>query len=227
MVLKRLLIIPARKGSTRIKNKNFINFYGKPIINYSIEKAIKAKIFHTIHLSTDSYFYGKKTMKDFKIDVDFNRPKKLSNNTTGLLKVFKYVINKYKKRKMFFDQIWFISACSPLIKTSDLISASKYFNKSNCDQMLSVSKYSQPIERAFTKKNEKIFPVVPNKLKRNTQRFKRHYFHTGSFGAFKNDYFKKNSHNILGYELPIYRSVDIDNNDDLKLTKVLFKSQFL
>ena len=50
----RLLIIPARSGSKRIKNKNIINFAGKPIIFYSIEAALKSKLFNKIHISSDS-----------------------------------------------------------------------------------------------------------------------------------------------------------------------------
>ena len=52
--IHRLLIIPARSGSKRIKNKNIINFAGKPIIFYSIEAALKSKLFNKIHISSDS-----------------------------------------------------------------------------------------------------------------------------------------------------------------------------
>ena len=38
---KKIAIITARGGSKRIKNKNLINFYGKPLISYSIEVAKK------------------------------------------------------------------------------------------------------------------------------------------------------------------------------------------
>ena len=48
MQIKRLLIIPARSGSKRIKNKNFKKFKGKPIISYSILTALKSKIFSKI-----------------------------------------------------------------------------------------------------------------------------------------------------------------------------------
>ena len=34
--LNRLAIIPARGGSKRIKNKNLVNFNGKPIISYKL-----------------------------------------------------------------------------------------------------------------------------------------------------------------------------------------------
>ena len=48
--LNRLAIIPARAGSKRIKNKNLIDFNGKPIIEYTIDNAKKSKLF-------DSFFF--------------------------------------------------------------------------------------------------------------------------------------------------------------------------
>ena len=52
--LNRLAIIPARGGSKRIRNKNLIDFDGKPIIKYTIDNANKSKLFDTIHVSTES-----------------------------------------------------------------------------------------------------------------------------------------------------------------------------
>ena len=49
-----LAIIPARGGSKRIKNKNLIDFFGKPMISYSIDVAHKTKLFDRIFVSTDS-----------------------------------------------------------------------------------------------------------------------------------------------------------------------------
>ena len=45
---KIIAIIPARGGSKRIKNKNLINFFGKPIIHYSLELALNSKIFDKV-----------------------------------------------------------------------------------------------------------------------------------------------------------------------------------
>ena len=43
--LKRLLIIPARGGSKRIKNKNIKLFKNQPIIFYTLDSAINSKLF--------------------------------------------------------------------------------------------------------------------------------------------------------------------------------------
>ena len=47
-----IAIIPARKNSTRIKNKNIKLFNKKPIIYWSILKAKEAKLFKKVYVST-------------------------------------------------------------------------------------------------------------------------------------------------------------------------------
>ena len=49
-----IAIIPARSGSKRIKNKNIINFCGKPMIYWPIKTLINLKIFNSVYVSTDS-----------------------------------------------------------------------------------------------------------------------------------------------------------------------------
>jgi len=51
--MPNLCIIPARGGSKRIPGKNIKDFLGKPIIAYSIEMAIKSKLFDEVMVSTD------------------------------------------------------------------------------------------------------------------------------------------------------------------------------
>lgn len=51
--MSKLAIIPARGGSKRILRKNIKYFLGKPIIAYSIEAALKSKLFDEVMVSTD------------------------------------------------------------------------------------------------------------------------------------------------------------------------------
>ena len=62
---KRIAVSTARAGSKGIKNKNLINFYGKPLIYYSIIAAKKTRIFEKIYVTTDS----KKIKKFLRIMV--------------------------------------------------------------------------------------------------------------------------------------------------------------
>ena len=51
---KIIAIIPARSGSKRIKNKNIIKIFGKPMIAWTIIAAKKSKLFDKVLVSTDS-----------------------------------------------------------------------------------------------------------------------------------------------------------------------------
>ncbi|MDB4618585.1 2-C-methyl-D-erythritol 4-phosphate cytidylyltransferase, partial [Akkermansiaceae bacterium] len=51
---KKVAIIPARGGSKRIPRKNIREFCGRPMIEWSIEAALKSDCFDRVIVSTDS-----------------------------------------------------------------------------------------------------------------------------------------------------------------------------
>ena len=53
MIKKTIAIIPARGGSKRIPQKNILDFFGLPMIAWTIKAAIDSKMFDRILVSTD------------------------------------------------------------------------------------------------------------------------------------------------------------------------------
>ena len=86
-----IAIIPARSGSTRIKNKNIKIFHGKPIIAWSIIAAKKSKIFSKIVVSTDSKKIAN-IAKKYGAEIFFLRPKSLASNNISMKRT-KYEIS--------------------------------------------------------------------------------------------------------------------------------------
>ena len=117
--LNRLAIIPARSGSKRIKNKNLVDFNGKPIISYTINNAKKSKLFDKIHVSTDSDKIIS-FLKKHNLEPQFKRLKKFSGDKVGLSETLKFVVNEYKKKEVTFNEVWLLYSCSPLINHKDL-----------------------------------------------------------------------------------------------------------
>ena len=74
--MKVLCIIPARKGSKAIKNKNILKIKGKYLFAYSIEFAKKLKFLDKIIFSSDSKSYIKKAKKFDSIFFNL-RPKSI------------------------------------------------------------------------------------------------------------------------------------------------------
>lgn len=56
--MNSVCIIPARGGSQRIQRKNIKLFYGKPIIAYSIEFALKSGVFQDVFVSSEDAEIG-------------------------------------------------------------------------------------------------------------------------------------------------------------------------
>ena len=80
-VINYLGIIPARSGSTGIKNKNIIKINNKECFRYTLEPAIESNI-DKIFFSTDSYeylkLYKKYCNKSKDITFDYLRPSNIS-----------------------------------------------------------------------------------------------------------------------------------------------------
>ena len=226
MKKKRLLIIPSKGFSKRIKNKNTKIFFGKPIISYSLNVAYQSKLFKKIHVSTES-FRVKKIIEKLGYNIDFMRPKKLSKKNTPIIDVLRFVVNFYEvKMKEYYDEIWLLSACAPLLKKSDLIKASRQIKKNKV--LLTVARYGAPIEWAFKmNKNRFLKAYDEKKLSINSQLFPKQYHDAGAFAIFSRDnLLNKNfnyNNNSIGYELPRSRGIDIDDIDDWKLIELLYK----
>ena len=94
----KLAIIPARSGSKRIKNKNIKNFFGKPIIYWSIKLAIETNLFDKIIVSTDSHKIAKLS-RSYGAETPFIRPKNLSNDYVNTNEVIKHSIKWFKSKK--------------------------------------------------------------------------------------------------------------------------------
>ena len=88
---KAVAIIPARGGSKRIPRKNIKEFYGKPLISYSIETALASNLFDRVVVSTEDSQIAS-ISESYGAEVQM-RPKELSDDYTGTFEVTEYVLD--------------------------------------------------------------------------------------------------------------------------------------
>jgi len=72
-------LIPARAGSTRIKNKNINRLAGHPLLAYTIEAAKQSGVFSAVIVSTDSPVYAN-IARYYGAEVPFLRPSELAGS---------------------------------------------------------------------------------------------------------------------------------------------------
>ena len=110
-------IIPARGGSKGIPRKNIVPLGGKPLIGWTIEAALGARLIHRLIVSTDDEEIAA-IARDMGADVPFLRPVDLSNDTAPALPVIKHAIDR-----MEADTVWSATAAVYLQPTSPFRSA--------------------------------------------------------------------------------------------------------
>ena len=106
-MIKLLGIIPAKKKSSSIKNKNFLKIGNKRIIDHSINILMKSKYISHKFVDTDSTEIANYSKK-FGINIPFLRPKKLALKNSPVYKTILNSILKLEKYyKLKFDAIIF------------------------------------------------------------------------------------------------------------------------
>ena len=221
----RLCVRPARGGSKRIIKKNIKSFHGRPIISYSIDNAIKCKLFDRVIVSTDNLLIAE-TAKEYGAEVPFLRPKKLSGDLTPTISVIKHAINYYRARKIYFEEVCCIYATAPLLQISDLKKSFRLFNTKKWDFVFSATEYNYTVFRSFKKlKSNGIKMLFPKFYNSRSQDLEKIYHDAGQFYWGKTEAWVKEkkffSKNTTFLNLPNWRVVDIDTVDDwLKAEKI-------
>ena len=93
---KIVALIPARKGSIGIKNKNIKLFNGHPLVAYSISAAKLIKDVSDIVVSTNCNRISR-ISKKYGASVPFLRPEHISGSKSTDLQFFLHYINYLKK----------------------------------------------------------------------------------------------------------------------------------
>ena len=223
-------IIPARGGSKRIKNKNIIKFFNKPIIGWTISelnRLKKKKVIDKIVVSSDNNKILN-ISKKFGADIFIKRSKKLSNDKSPFQLAIVDAIKKLISQNYNISEVIVVFPSAVLIDANDINSALKFFKKNKDLFVMSISKYPHPPQRAYTKLNNNKLSLInkKNELK-NTQNLPELYHDAGQFyvGNKKLWLSKKVHSNSRGFLLSRLKSVDLDTKEDLNLLKFLFSKK--
>ena len=227
-----LVIIPARSGSKRLKNKNILNFFNKPLIAHTINEALKVKELDEIIVSTDS----KKILnisKKYGANVPFLRPKYLSKSKTPSISVALHAINYFKKKNIEFEKVMLLQPTSPLRKAYHIRQACKLYRNKKAHSIISVCENNHPIEwinyidNSLSLKNF----VNEKKIFLNSSEFKRSYKLNGAIFITNTKHLIKQKtfflkKKIYAYIMDKRYSIDIDTKLDFDYAKFI-KSNFL
>ena len=232
--MKILAVIPARGGSKGLINKNIRNLCGHPLIAWTIKNAKKSKFIKKVIVSTDSKKISG-ISKKYGASVPFIRPKKYATDKANDFVVLKHALNFFKNKSENFDYVIMLQPTSPLRELKDINNSIKKVLKEKIESLVSVSKLEVHHPRfVYSIKNKD--NLVPFLKKNRSSDIRRQdieplYFLEGSIYIskikslmkYKTFYHKKTK----AYVLPKWKSLEIDDNEDLNIAELYIKKKKL
>jgi len=216
----------ARGGSKGIKNKNLTIINKKPLIYYTIKEAKKCTKIANYIVSTDSNKI-KKVAERYKAEVPFTRPKKFSKDSSTSASALKHAL--IESEKIFnkkFDYVVELMVTNPLKSVIDINSIINILLKNNADSVIAVNQlFDHHPARIKKIVKGKIFDfAVKEKLESRRQDLKPNaYVRSGSIYAMSRKFVMDEKRYFSGksfaYILPLQRSINIDDENDLLIAK--------
>ena len=224
-------IIPARKGSKGIINKNLALLNGKPLVQYSIEAAMQAESIDIIVLTTD-WPDVIKLGKKLGVDYIRDRPANLSSDTATMAETVDDVLKWLKvEHNLTTDILVLLQPTSPLRTAIDIDKSVEELTD-EVDSVIAVSKIQEHPYECIEIAADSSWDYLAEPETKATRRQdydRDFYFINGAIYTVKGMHFEK-SHNFLSektyfYEMPKERSIDIDYQNDLDFAEFLLHKQ--
>jgi pseudaminic acid cytidylyltransferase len=222
-----IAIIPARGGSKRIPRKNIKLFYGKPIIAYVIETAIKSKLFDEVMVSTEDEEIAD-IAKSYGASVPFMRTNENANDFAGTGDVITEVLMQLKKEGKFFESACCIYPTAPFISLLSLKTTFSLLTQNKYDSVFPICAFSYPILRSLILNDKgKVEMKWPEFMNARSQDLPTFYHDAGQFYWLNVESFLKKkllfSDNSGVFVLNELEVQDIDNETDWALAELKYQ----
>ena len=234
MLDKTIALIPARKGSKRVKDKNIRLLGEKPLISRTIENAITAFPPSSIYLSTnDERIYP--IADKYKINL-IKRPEEVSADNSSMEAVIYNFLNSIN----FNCNILLLQPTNPFRlpeTTKEFLKVGiNRIDSGHSDIVISVHESYEYIwickegsdKIKSSNKNSYLSRVFPNDARRQQDRVP-HYVENGSYYLFSSKHIKSKVDTLIKgkiscHEIPIIESIDINTEQDMIIAETYIKS---
>lgn len=224
---KILCVVPARGGSKGLPGKNIKQLIDKPLIAWSIEQGLGSKYVNEVIVSTESEEIAEIARK-YGARVPFLRPAFLAQDNSSTADVLIHLIVELEKIGESFDYILLLEPTSPLREVVDIDKAfEQLLSIQNAKSIVGISKVeSQHPSFSVSLDIQNCFIQSKNNFKvLRRQEIEELYFYEGSVYISEIETYKEKKNfyhkNALGYIIPKWKSLEIDDEVDFILTEAL------
>ncbi len=220
--ISRLAVIPARKGSTRFKDKNIHLLAGKPLIRWITESVVESSCFDRILVSTDSDQIFS-VVEDLKVERHIRPCADATEKATAL----NAMLNLMEQEKPHDIFAYFLPTC-PFISSDDIRLGVERLSY-EVDSVISMTPFSETIQLACIMKNDQVIPVFDNLTSglTNSKFIQKYCRPSGAFYmSWWDNLIKRRNFftgEVKGVLIPAERSVDINTPIDIEYAQKLIE----
>lgn len=223
--MKNVAIIPARSGSKGVKDKNIRELMGKPLMAYSIEAALKSRMFEEVMVSTDSELYAKIAM-EYGAQVPFLRSSATSSDLADTWDLVEEVLYNYEKNGRKFDTFCLLQPTSPLRTAKNIKEAYKLYEEKAEFAVVSVCEMEHsPLWCGHLPENREFVDFIKQGDVRQRQAGEKFYRLNGAIYIVNIERFQRERFlyrkGSYAYIMSQESSVDIDTELDFRLAELL------
>jgi len=222
--MKALVIIPARSGSRGIPGKNIKLLGDKPLIQYSIDAALKVFNKEDILVSTDSKEI-KVIAENCGLNVPFLRPDELATDFTSSQDVILHAIDYTQQRGQNYDTVVLLQPTSPFRNAQHIEEAIKLYDK-RLEMVVSVKVSGHNPYYTLYEESDNGFLTQSKKAKfTRRQDCPNVYAYNGAIYVISIDALKTKSiaefDKVKKYEMSELHSIDLDTPLDWDLAEIV------
>lgn len=226
-------LIPARGGSKGLPGKNTRDLCGKPLIAWTIDAARASSCLDAVVVSTDDSSIAAIAAK-YGAEVPFLRPADLAGDTASSIDVVIHAIDALAAEGRVFDLVVLLEPTSPLREASDIDNGVSRMLSMGAGAVVSVcrAESAHPAFMYRQRADERLVPFMerqPTGLRR--QEIEPLYFLEGSLYASRIDVLRTKCSfyhdDTIAYEVPKWKSIEIDDLDDFLMVEALAKNKGL
>lgn len=220
-----IAVIPARKGSKRLPNKNIKLLCGKPLINWTIDAAIASKVFDLVLVTTDSAEIAA-LARAAGASVPFCRPAELATDTASTNDVVSHTVAWVEAHLGDVAHVTLLQPTSPLRRASDISRAMALYDARQASAVVSVCPTEHPIQFCNTLAVDlNMAGFIHATDNKRTQELEPTYRLNGAIYTFCREYVGNLSGiytaNTFAYVMKSERSIDIDQPLDFIIAEAI------
>jgi N-acylneuraminate cytidylyltransferase len=225
-----IAVIPARGGSKRLPGKNCRQFFGKPLVAYTIEAAKESGLFDRVIVSTDSKEIAEVALS-FGADVPFLRDASLADDKTPVSQVTVNVIERLGLNGRTHAHVAQLMPNCPLRTVGDLHDSYRQFVDTQADSQISVTRFGwqNPWFAMLRDAASNLKPLFEERATQRTQDQPELFCKTGAiWWANSGVLLREGTYhiaNLTGWEMPWQNAVDIDTDQDWEMAELLMRAR--